>query len=574
MTVINTNLSAVAAQNSLRTSALNQTTAMERLSSGIRINSAKDDAAGLAISTRMTANIRGLNAAIRNANDGISLTQTAEGGLASIGDNLQRIRELAVQSANTGNSDSDRAALNTEARQLVSEIDRIANNSQYNGIKLLDGSFQNQSLQVGAGNDANDRIAISIGSAKVSALGIGSNSSYSKVLNAGTNVPTTALALGDLSINNSQIGASASDGISYRNADGSALAKAAAINAASGLTSVTATVGQTTVAGVAPTSSSSEIAAGEVFINGVDIGKIGAAVGAVDRGTQVSAAINAKSSQTGVTAVSDTSTGVVTLTAVDGRNITVSATANGGARSGLSSTYTSTLVTSAATTAIAAGSLVINGVNIGAVTNLATATAQAESMAAAINALTTSTGVSAAAADGILTLNISSGEARGIEISGAGAAQFGMTARNSTTTAAIQLSTQGDKGIVLGGASGMTSTGQTQTGYSPSVLMSTGGVDLSTANGSQAALTVLDKAINTITDSRASMGAYQNRLTASVANLETTSMNLQASRSRILDTDYAKETTNLAKSQIIQQAATAMLAQANQSAQSVLSLLK
>jgi len=574
MTVINTNLSAVAAQNSLRTSALNQTTAMERLSSGIRINSAKDDAAGLAISTRMTANIRGLNAAIRNANDGISLTQTAEGGLASIGDNLQRIRELAVQSANTGNSDSDRAALNTEARQLVSEIDRIANNSQYNGIKLLDGSFQNQSLQVGAGNDANDRIAISIGSAKVSALGIGSNSSYSKVLNAGTSVPTTALALGDLSINNTQIGASASDGISYRNADGSALAKAAAINAASGLTSVTATVGQTTVAGVAPTSSSSEIAAGEVFINGVDIGKIGAAVGAVDRGTQVSAAINAKSSQTGVTAVSDRSTGFVTLTAADGRNITVSATANGGARSGLSSTYTSTLVTSAATTAIAAGSLVINGVNIGAVTNLATATAQAESMAAAINALTTSTGVSAAAADGILTLNISSGEARGIEISGAGAAQFGMTARNSTTTAAIQLSTQGDKGIVLGGASGMTSTGQTQTGYSPSVLMSTGGVDLSTANGSQAALTVLDKAINTITDSRASMGAYQNRLTASVANLETTSMNLQASRSRILDTDYAKETTNLAKSQIIQQAATAMLAQANQSAQSVLSLLK
>jgi len=230
MTILNTNISAIAAQNSLRTTSLNQTTAMERLSSGIRINSAKDDAAGLAISTRMTANIRGLNAAIRNANDGISLTQTAEGGLASIGDNLQRIRELAVQSANTGNSDSDRAALNTEARQLVSEIDRIANNSQYNGIKLLDGSFQNQSLQVGAGNDANDRIAISIGSAKVSALGIGSNSSYSKVLNAGTNVPTTALALGDLSINNSQIGASASDGISYRNADGGSFSKCTAIS--------------------------------------------------------------------------------------------------------------------------------------------------------------------------------------------------------------------------------------------------------------------------------------------------------------------------------------------------------
>jgi len=120
MTILNTNISAIAAQNSLRTTSLNSTSAMERLSSGIRINSAKDDAAGLAISTRMTANIRGLGAAIRNANDGISLTQTAEGGLSSIGDNLQRIRELAVQSANTGNSVSNRAALNTEARQLVS----------------------------------------------------------------------------------------------------------------------------------------------------------------------------------------------------------------------------------------------------------------------------------------------------------------------------------------------------------------------------------------------------------------------------------------------------------------------
>jgi len=580
MTILNTNISAIAAQNSLRTTSLNSTSAMERLSSGIRINSAKDDAAGLAISTRMTANIRGLTAAIRNANDGISLTQTAEGSLSSIGDNLQRIRELAVQSANTGNNDSDRAALNTEARQLISEIDRIANNSQFNGIRLLDGSFQNQSLQVGAGNDSNDRIAISIGSAKVSALGIGSNSSYSKVLGVGANVPTGSLSLGDLSINNSQIGASASDGISYRNADGSALAKAAAINAASGLTSVTATVGQTTVLGSGASVPTTSVDAGEVFVNGVDIGAIGTATGVVDRGTQVAAAINAKSSQTGVTALADKASGAVTLTAADGRNITVSSTANGGARTGLSSTTSSALaVATTAATTIAAGSLVINGVSVGAVTGLGTGTgtAQAATMATAINLLTASSGVIAEEVNGFLKLSVRSGEARGIEITGASAtsiALFGLTARNSTTTAAIQLSTQGDKGIVLGGSTGMTLTGQNQVGYSPSVLMSTGGVDLSTANGSQAALTVLDKAINTITDSRASMGAYQNRLTASVANLEITSMNLQASRSRILDTDYAKETTNLAKSQIIQQAATAMLAQANQSSQSVLSLLK
>ena len=148
-------------------------------------------------------------------------------------------------------------------------------------------------------------------------------------------------------------------------------------------------------------------------------------------------------------------------------------------------------------------------------------------------------------------------------------------AQAGSKTAKITLSTNGDKGIVIGGNAGAESTGQSANrGFNASVLSSSGGVDLSTAAGSQAALSVLDKAINTVTDSRASMGAYQNRLTASVANLELTSMNLQASRSRILDTDYAKETTNLAKAQIIQQAATAMLAQANQSAQSVLALLK
>jgi len=161
MSVINTNISSMQAQSSVRTSGLNLSTAMERLSSGVRINSAKDDAAGLAISTRMTASIRGISAAIRNANDGISLTQTAEGSLAQISDNLQRIRELAFQSANTGNNASDRAAMNNEAKQLVAEIDRVANNTTYNGIKLLDGSFQGQDLQVGAGNGSNDRIAIS-----------------------------------------------------------------------------------------------------------------------------------------------------------------------------------------------------------------------------------------------------------------------------------------------------------------------------------------------------------------------------------------------------------------------------
>jgi flagellin len=593
MTVINTNLSAVAAQNSLRTSALNQTTAMERLSSGIRINSAKDDAAGLAISTRMTANIRGLSAAIRNANDGISLTQTAEGSLASIGDNLQRIRELAVQSANTGNNDSDRAALNTEARQLVSEIDRIANNSQFNGIKLLDGSFQNQSLQVGAGNDGNDRIAISIGSAKVSALGIGSNSSYSKTLTPGGLVPTGALVAGNLSINGAQIGASVTDGVSYAFAEGSAIAKAAAINAASGLTGVTAKISATTLDGVTPPLSATGTSTGDVLINGVDIGPIGATTGAADRGTQVAAAINAKSSQTGVTATSNTQTGLVSLKANDGRNITISTTTAGAAETGLATpavgnatvVMSGTAVTT--TTALAAGDVTINGVDIGVVTPASgnSVAVFQGAIATAINTKTMLTGVVATVGTstdaGKIILTSVNGKT--ITMGGNTQARIGTpvttTGLGSTTTtdlhktATITLSTNSDKGIVIGGSIGAAATGQS-VGFSASVLSSSGGVDLSTAAGSQAALSVLDTAINTITDSRASMGAYQNRLTASVANLETTSMNLQASRSRILDTDYAKETTNLAKSQIIQQAATAMLAQANQSAQSVLSLLK
>ena len=493
MTVINTNLSAIAAQNSLRTSALNQTTAMERLSSGVRINSAKDDAAGLAISTRMTANIRGLAAAIRNANDGISLTQTAEGSLASISDNLQRIRELAVQSANSTNYSTDRAALNAEAAQLVSEIDRVASNSTFNGIKLLDGSYQDQSLQVGAGNEANDRISVSIASAKSSSLGVGGGSSYNTSITSAA-VGATAMLSGGLSINGFVVGASNTDGVSSTGSDASGIAVAAAINAVSGQSAVVATVQKTQLAGTTVADGAqAALASGAVLINGVNIGAIEAAASPVARGAQMTAAINAKSGQTGVVATFSTTTGAVNLSALDGRNIAITAT-TGTTQTGTGLTFT-------------------EGADVTTITRS--------------------------------TVKLASSNAAGITIAG-------ITAASLT-------------------ASGLTA------GYSASTATAGAGVstiDLSTAAGSQTALSTLDKAINSITDSRASMGAYQNRLTASVANLENSSMNLQASRSRILDTDYAKETTNLAKAQIIQQAATAMLAQANQSAQSVLALLK
>ena len=172
---VNTNISSLNAQRNLTTSQASLTTSLQRLSSGLRINSAKDDAAGFAISERFTSQIRGNEQAARNANDGISLAQTAEGDLDQIGSNLQRIRELAVQASNASNSASDRKSINNEASQLIAEIDRVASTSSFNGIKLLDGSFSAQSFQVGANNTANDRITFAaISSARSSALGVGS----------------------------------------------------------------------------------------------------------------------------------------------------------------------------------------------------------------------------------------------------------------------------------------------------------------------------------------------------------------------------------------------------------------
>ncbi|PUE35474.1 flagellin [Limnohabitans sp. Hippo4] len=491
MSVINTNISALAAQASLRKTGINSATSMERLSTGIRINSAKDDAAGLAISTRMTANIRGMAAAIRNSNDGISLTQTAEGSLSAIQDNLQRIRELAVQSANSGNSASDRASLNLEASQLINEIDRVATNSAFNGSKLLDGTYKDQDFQVGAGNDTSDRIRISIGNAKASALGVvgattGTSTKESAV------VTTGALLAGDLAINNFAISGSSSDGVSYAEASASAIAKANAINASSSLTGVTATALANTKTSDTITGTGA-VTAGDLLINGVDIGALTATSSAADRASQLVSAINAKTAQTGVSAkVNATTSAQVDLTAADGRNITTTLSANG----------------------LAVG---LTGFD---------SAAQTETTFAKLK-LTSSTGAAT------------------ISLAGPGVAKAGLTAGASTAMTAS------------------TVTGQTVSS-----------VDLSTQENSQKALSILDAAIDTVTNSRANLGAYQNRFEAAISNLETTSTNLQASRSRILDTDYAKETTNLAKAQIVQQAATAMLAQANQSSQSVLALLK
>ena len=493
MSVINTNISSLTAQRNLMSSQASLSTSMQRLSSGLRINSAKDDAAGLAISDRMTSQIRGSNQAARNANDGISMAQTAEGDLAQIGNNLQRIRELAVQAANGTNSVSDRASLNNEATQLVAEIDRVANSSAFNGTKLLDGSFIAQSFQVGANGSVSDRVTIaSIASAKASSLGVGSGFSYASSA-AGAAVGATALAAGGLSINGISVGAAVSDGVSLSASTpaASGIAVAAAINAVSGQTNVTATVGATATTGTTVTGFATAITAGDIVINGVDIGGLAAAATAGARGGQVAAAVNAVSSQTGVTATFDTTTGAVALNAADGRNISV--------------------VTTAAATAVTSG--------------------------------------------------LGSGGAT-----------------TAVTRSAVSLKSTSSAGIMVAGntAAGLTASGLTAglTAATATAGAGVSSIDLTSTSGAQAALTTVDSALNTISSTRASLGAYQNRFTSVVTSLQTTSENLSASRSRIQDADFALETANLSRAQVLQQAGTAMVAQANQLPQGVLALLR
>ena len=475
--VINTNIASLNAQRNLNMSQNSLQVSLQRLSSGLRINSAKDDAAGLAIVTRFTAQINGLNQATRNANDGISLAQTAEGSLVTIMDNLQRMRELAVQSSNATNSQSDRDALQNEVVQLRDEVQRVASGAQFNGVNLLDGTFSAQNFQVGANNSANDRIVISsIGDARTSALG----ASFSATVTSGA-VNTTAINGSNVQINGVNIIATVSDGVSTASADASAKAKATAINGTAGTGGVTATA----VTDVAGTSQTAVAGTGTITINGITTATITQTGTAGTDRTAVVAAINAISAATGVSA---TDTGAdatgITFQAADGRNI--------------------------------------------------------------VHSFTQATGTFTAASTGV------------------GAA--------ATTSGTLTLTAKGSSGIAAAGTVAIlgspTTTAATQSGTAIS------NISISSAAGALTAMDSIDAALATITSSRASLGAIQNRFSSAIANLQTNAENLTASRSRIQDADFASETAALTRSSILQQAGTAMLAQANSLPNGVLSLLR
>ncbi len=581
---INTNINSLVAQNNLSTNQGSLATAMQRLSSGLRINSAKDDAAGLSIAERMTAQINGSNQAARNANDGISLAQTAEGDLSQIGSNLQRMRELAVQSANGTNSSSDRAALDNEVQALASEIDRVAQSSAFNGVHLLDGTFTGQKFQVGANGTANDSITISsIASARTSLLGGSATSTGSTVNGLATSLPLSA---GALTLNGQQVGA-AVQGSGAGQSASSAFSIATAINAVSTLSGVTAVANPTVATGSTATLvGTTGVAAGNtnLTVNGIQLGAIAAGGNAAGQGANVAAAINLVSNQSGVTASADAITGAVTLTAADGRDILLGS-AFTPANSGFVGTGPSVSAAGAsmtASSATAGPTLTVNGVLVAGYAGNASVAIQGAAVAANINAVSNQTGVTAVAnpTTGIISLTNATG--------GAITLGAGFTVANSSLVAAtndvvggvitgtVSLASTSASGITVGGGnaagagftSGTTSPGTTITSNTISTI------NVLTATNATNALAAIDGALTTISASRAALGAYQNRFTSVVSSLQTTAQNLTASRSRIQDADFAAETANLSRSQILQQAGTAMVAQANSMPQSVLQLLK
>ena len=473
MQVINSNIMSLNAQRSLGATNSNLSTALERLSTGLRINSAKDDAAGLAISERFTAQIRGLNQGVRNANDAVSLSQTAEGALTEVTNNLQRIRELAVQSANATNSASDRTALDAEAQQLLSEIDRISSQTTFNGINLLDGSFSTQQFQIGANVGETISIASIANSSVVSGLGIHTGAA---TVTAGD---VTGGAINSLTVNGNDVADIAS---------GDAASLAAAIEAADSTVSATASNAQDLAwadltAGAAGAGNYSL----DVTVGGstTTVTVAVANSGTLD-GSTVAAAISSQVS--GLSA--SFAGGNVTLSSDDGSNFTVDSQAFSGS--------------------VAAGAL-------GDGTE----------------------GFTTADVDGDTYYgNVVLSSNSDVTIAGADVAAAGLTA---ATTAVSSSTTQ---------------------------------ANVLTVSGAENMISKIDSALDTVNGTRANLGAIQNRFESAIANMQTTAENLSASRSRIQDADFAAETANLSKVQIMQQAGVAMLAQANSAPQLVLSLLR
>ncbi len=578
---LNTNIVSMMAQQNLSNSQTQMATAIQQLSSGLQINSAKDNAAGYAIATVMGSQLGGYAQATRNANDAISLAQTASGAMQSIINNLQTMRSLAVQSANATYSNANRSSMNAEVQQLSAEIQRVAMSTKFNGVNLLDGTFTAQNFQVGANNTANFVIQLSgISSMQTSQLGSAGNSYQSTINGSAT---TTQLSAGSLTLNGIQVGASVAGAGSGESA-ASAYSIANAINAVTAQSGVTATANATVdnLGVAASTALTTGVAAGQFSINGILVGAVAAGGTAQGQGANVAAAINAVSAQSGVTATVDASTGAVTLTAASGQDINITQSSGYttlATDTGLS-VATNIATGSAAVTANTAMSSVVNGVTITA-TAAGSGTTAAQQATAFVNAFNTAAttdtalaGITASSnSTGVITLT-SSGTAMTF------GAQTNTNLPTSGTVSAVHgtvtLSSNSSSGIVLsgGGTSYGGFTAGTTAASITSGVNSIAAMNVSTQSSAQQAITTIDGAINTVLQAQGLLGAIQNRLTSVVSNLATSTQNLTAAQSQIQSTDFAAVTATLTRTQILQQAGTAMLAQANAMPNAVLTLLK
>ncbi len=493
--IINTNVISLNAQRQLNRTQGIQSTAMDRLSSGLRINSAKDDAAGLAIADRMTSQVRGLDQAVRNANDGISLSQTAEGALQETTNILQRMRVLAVQSANDTNSAADRDNLQKEVVQLQSELNRIANTTTFNSKKLLDGSFSGQQFHIGA--QANETISVNITGVTTETIGnerFVSNATGATALsgakagtvnNATAQILTIAGTLGNenVPVTIGQSAKSIADRVNDKSEDTGVTANAIS----------TAELSTFAAAGAISFNlyGQNETEGARVTANITDPADV----------TVLVAAINSQSGKTGITAtINDSKNGVV-LKNTEGFDITIDDFQHDGATKTVS----------------------LSGLD------------EAGAVAGVAETLTGG-GANEATVGGRIEFD----------------SNVGFTVKSDV---AVQITID-------------------DTSAKGSTLQKVADIDIGSQAGSNKALSIIDGALAKVSDSRASLGAVQNRFSSTISNLENVSQNVSAARSRIQDADFAKESANLAKGQILQQAGTAMLAQANASSQNVMSLLQ
>jgi flagellin len=445
--VLNTNIDSLIAQNALSTSGNQLQTSLQQLSTGLRINTAADDAAGYAIVQGMTSQIDGLNQASQNANDGVSLAQTASGAMQEVTNDLQSMRDLAVESLNASNSSADRSDLNAQFSQLMNDINSVAAQTQFNGVTLLDGSFQGATFQVGA----NAGQSITIG-----AISSASASSIGTYYNGATSVAGTVKTPAGASI--------------------------------------------TTTAGTAGAYNATNLAAS------TDLG-----------------------------------------TAVAGSSVTLTVNVDG-------TSYTTIAVT-------------LSGTKATDLKSIAAAVNQALSSAGGLVATVNSTGTGiqlngteAAGAGDVVKFSVASAT----DASGNAIAAGTITANSAAITTDLGLDSSDTVGAY-------TPTGGTATTTSSAQYLS--GLNVTTVDNSNLTLISIDNALQQLATSSADLGAYQNRFQAAITGLSTDSTNLSSAESSIEDTDYAAATSNLSKAQILQQAGTAMVAQANTIPQNILTLL-